>query len=160
MIKTILLPIDGPDRKDSVLPHVAEIARRFEARVVILHALQPFSPLIQRPPLVLDTTLDTATMQVAAAESAAALEKAARELLAGIATQLARDGIETESVIRDGDPSRVIADVASEQNADLIAMSTHGRKGIGRVLLGSVADEVVRRSSIPVLLIRTEEKSD
>jgi nucleotide-binding universal stress UspA family protein len=67
-------------------------------------------------------------------------------------------GIPIETHLIEGSPSREIVDFAVEQNCDLIVMGTHGRGGIDRLLLGSVAERVVRGSPVPVLTVRVREK--
>jgi nucleotide-binding universal stress UspA family protein len=78
----------------------------------------------------------------------------AREYLAPLATQLAARGVRARTEVRRGDPVLEIAAVAAEVGADLIAMTTHGRSGLGRALFGSVAEAVLRRVEIPVFLMR------
>ena len=67
---------------------------------------------------------------------------------------LNREGLMVETVLRTGDAALEILDYADERNIDLIAMATHGRTGLKRWLLGSVAEKVLRASNIPVLMIR------
>jgi nucleotide-binding universal stress UspA family protein len=158
LIATILLPLDGSELKDAILPHVIELARRFQARVVLVHALPSVAAMLIQPGVVLGTGPDAAASAEIAAESVAAARQSAERLVAEVAAALEREGIESEAELREGDPAGVILAVATEKNADLIAMATHGRSGLGRLLLGSVADEVVRNPPhLPVLLIRTEE---
>jgi nucleotide-binding universal stress UspA family protein len=79
----------------------------------------------------------------------------AREYLASQAAALAARGVRVRTEVRRGDPVLEIAAAASEAGADLIAMTTHGRSGLGRVLFGSVAEAVLRQVEVPVFLMRS-----
>ncbi|MBI2166345.1 MAG: universal stress protein, partial [Chloroflexi bacterium] len=72
------------------------------------------------------------------------------------AKALRQRGVEVEGVLRRGLPAREIVRYAREEGADIIAISTHGRSGLGRLVFGSVADQVLRESGRPILLIRPE----
>ena len=157
MFRTILLPIDGSDLTEAILPHLIDLARPLQARVVLLHALPTLSAMLLQPGGVLGASGDAAASVEIATQSIEAEREAAESLLAAIRTRLEQEGIACESEIREGDPARTILEVAAEKEVDLIAMATHGRAGLGRLLLGSVADEVVRNPPhLPVLLVRTE----
>ena len=155
MFETILLPVGGGELNHAVLPHVIEIAKRFGARVAILHALQPFSSLVAPTPgAVIGMGAEPLPTPDVTASELEASRLAAEKLVGEVASRLRKVGITCETVIRDGDPATLIKEVAAEQNADLIAMATHGRTGIGRTLLGSVADDVIRNTHLPVLVVR------
>ncbi len=81
----------------------------------------------------------------------------AEEYLAALAVDLRRRGIHVKTMVRRGDAAEEILKAARETNADVIAMTTHGRSGLGRLLFGSVAETVLRESQIPVLLLRSTE---
>lgn len=83
-----------------------------------------------------------------------AQRKWAGETLAARATELGQQGVPTEWRLRAGVPFEEIVRVAEEEAADVIVMGTHGRGGLGRLLLGSVADRVIRLASCPVLTVR------
>ena len=74
-----------------------------------------------------------------------------------LAQRLKIEGVSTSIEVAEGHTAEAILDCAKHSHADLIAMTTHGRSGLGRWWLGSVADKVVRASHIPVLLVRPEE---
>ncbi len=82
----------------------------------------------------------------------------ATEYLAQLTGNLQRQGVDSvEQHLLQGDPATSIIDIASETNDRLVAMTTHGRSGLGRWVLGSVAERVVRHSGDPVLLVRATE---
>jgi nucleotide-binding universal stress UspA family protein len=66
-------------------------------------------------------------------------------------------GMRVQTAVRVGDPATEIVEAARETGADLIAMTTHGRSGLGRLLFGSVAEAVLRRAHVPVFLLRVSE---
>ena len=66
-------------------------------------------------------------------------------------------GISVRTLVRTGSPYQEIVDLATDERADLVAMGTHGRSGVSRLLLGSVADRVIRLAPCPVLTVRTPE---
>jgi len=83
-----------------------------------------------------------------------AMHDAGQKYLDKVNTRLSARGLEVEVRIVSGDPAARIIDVAREEKADLIAMSTHGRSGIARWVLGSVADKILHESMIPMWLVR------
>ena len=68
--------------------------------------------------------------------------------------------VKVSAEVADGSPAHVILEIARSHDVTVIAMSTHGRSGLGRVVFGSVSDAVVRNSHLPVLLIRPEEETE
>jgi nucleotide-binding universal stress UspA family protein len=82
----------------------------------------------------------------------------AERYLAKVVEPLADKGMRVERAVRGGKAAETIAAVANETRADLIAMATHGRSGLGRLLFGSVAEGVLRTAAVPVLLFKTGER--
>jgi nucleotide-binding universal stress UspA family protein len=139
---------------------VIPIAEKFGAEIVLLQVVASFPEIIGQTmprdsfasPTLQDLSVDAATQQHEAEQASAAtyLERQ-REALAA-------SGLKALTDLREGPaPAAAILAVALDRDCDLIAMSTHGRTGLGRAVMGSVADEVVRNSSMPVLLIRASE---
>ena len=83
---------------------------------------------------------------------------AAEDYLGGIADRLKQKGINARSEVRFGNSAEEIILFADELSADTVAMSTHGRSGIARWAMGSVADRVLRRGNTPLLLVRPHKK--
>jgi nucleotide-binding universal stress UspA family protein len=81
------------------------------------------------------------------------MEAAAREFLTSAAADVTAQGVDAKVTVAIGNAADAIIAAADEQQAGLIAMSTHGRSGLGRLVMGSVADAVVRRTTVPVLLV-------
>jgi nucleotide-binding universal stress UspA family protein len=83
-----------------------------------------------------------------------------RKFLAAAAEDLTARGLEAEAIVNVGNATDGIVWAAERENAGLIVMSTHGRSGVGRMVLGSVADSVVRRTSLPVILVRPRDEKE
>lgn len=145
-LKTIFVPLDGSGLAEKVLPQVIELAGSMKLEV---HLLRVYT---------LPVNAFVATDGVIAQGPAPfrqELRNEAETYLGGKAAQLRAHGVEQiVTTALEGDPASEIIDIARNTANNLIAMSTHGRSGIGRWVLGSVAEKVVQHSRDPVLLIR------
>jgi universal stress protein A len=140
--RTFLVPIDFSDESDAALAYAAGLAATLDATIHLLHA-------IAVPPMTV--------MEVGSAYTAATIESATKTAQGSLEDRVKsyRDRVSLAPPrIEIGDPRDVIDQVAEQIGADLIVMGTHGRRGIRRVLLGSVAESVVRSAPCPVLTIR------
>lgn len=102
-------------------------------------------------PLLLATVIDPDSSEGSDSEGSGTLER-----LAALVSRLAEWGLQADTLLSTGQPAQMIVEVASQEGCDLIAMSTHGRGGLGRAILGSVTDEVIRTSDLPTLVIAPE----
>jgi nucleotide-binding universal stress UspA family protein len=134
MFQTILCPVDLERDSLAALDTVRNIAECNDSTVYILHVIPPRLPGPLEPMPHWEKT------------AAAKLEKAARERLG--------DNLRWQVLIREGEPAAVVEKMAEELGAQLLVMTTHGHKGLNRVLLGSVTAKVVRESPRPVLTVR------
>lgn len=140
MYKRILAPLDGSEFSECSLEHVRAIATGCQVPEVIL--LRVIEPLHQ-------------TYEVDEDYLRNAQERAKTEMesyLAKTAGELKKDGIAATTAVVAGRPADEILDFANKNRVDLIIMSTHGRTGVARWTLGSVADRVLRHSVAPVLI--------
>lgn len=142
MYKRVLVPLDGSEPSESVLPFLTAIAGPLDMTIVLLRVLETMPP----------TAVDGG--QGSIADDLAARRRDAAEYLAPLAIGLRARGIGTTTAIRVGRPEDEILAAAHAENIDLIAMSTHGRSGLGRLLFGSVAERVLRQAEVPVFLMR------
>jgi nucleotide-binding universal stress UspA family protein len=135
-IRTVLHPTDFSEHSDHAFRFACSVARDYGARLVLVHVVPP--PLVHGE-------------VVARRQPDGYHEQLAREL-----DRLQPRDPETpvERLLKDGDPAAVILRVAEEVPCDLIVMGTHGRTGLGRLLMGSVAEQVVRRAPCPVLTVK------
>lgn len=146
MYNKIIIPLDMSELGEQVLKAVGEFAVAKRSEVVLVHCLEPHKYAdtgLSDDPNVLDNLLREEKEQIAA-------------YLSSQQKTLQNEGYVATVRIGQGDAAQYIVDVAVEEAADLIAMTTHGRTGILRSTLGSVADRVVRMAHQPVLLLRSQ----
>ncbi len=142
MYKKILVPLDGSALAEEILPHVETLAKTLEVEVILLRVIiEPAAEFIFSDPSIGSTIIRE-------------LEAESLDYLTKIRSKLQHSGIHTSIALRQGQIAETILTVAKEQSADLIAMSTHGRSGLQRWLMGSIADRIVHHSPVPVLLVR------
>ena len=142
MSHTILVPLDGSALAERALPYAEALARPQGGRLVLVRAV----PYLARP------ATDEHYPTLVAARAAAAAE--ARAYLEALATRLGERGLGASvAVPLEAEADGILAE-AQRQGADCIAMATHGRGGLGRWVYGSVAEEVLARTRLPILLIR------
>jgi len=148
MYKAILVPLDGSKRAEVILPHVEELAQHFEAKVILLEVVEPSTPL---------TTPQGTLMDIEAVDREA---EYAENYLASLQGELSTRGLSVTRYIEYGPVVETIISVAEREDADLIAMASHGRTGLARVFYGSVAAGVLQRIDRPLLLIRSQEERE
>ncbi len=158
MFETIVVPLDGSQLAEAVLPGVSDLARKLGSKVLLVQAVETLAQRLVAPPDVLESPAAAAANITALEQAIAGEKEAAKRYLSQVGSRLKSEGVDVESFIGDGSASDVILNLATERGAGLIAMSTHGRGGLGRLVFGSVADAVLRHSGVPVLLIRSQEK--
>lgn len=136
----ILVPIDFGEASDDAVELAISLAKKFDSRLTLLHAswIPPAAYSAYSEGIIVWPTDEIA--KVAQKELDAALAKAK--------TKYPR----TESILVVGNPWETILDVAKQHGATVIVMGTHGRRGLSRVLLGSIAEKIVRLSPVPVLV--------
>ena len=151
MFKRILVPLDGSRLSGRALPYATEIARHFSGKIILLRVL-PLSPM---PPIGTYTLPEVIeNVEKKADERNRRNLASARRYLQGKLKGIVSSGIKGSQHAIAGTPTQSIIEFSKRKNVDLIVMTTHGRRGIKRALLGSVSDEVVRESKLPVLTIR------
>ncbi len=127
--KKILVPIDGSEKSLAVLPYVKTFAKAVGASVLVLGVVEP-------------------TSEGKAGEGEPLVRIAVKDL--------AQAGIPVDPVIRLGDPASEILDATKRHGVDLLAMSTHGRSGPSRWVMGSVTEKVLRSATVPMLVVRSK----
>jgi len=141
MYKKILVPLDGSPLAEAVLPHAKALAKSEGAEIVILRVPDLPSPgLFTRNPALATRIVEE-------------MEIETDNYLKTEVDQLQSEGVKVSCLLREGPVPETILAAAEETHADVIAMSTHGRTGVRRWLIGSVADRVVHSAHIPVMLI-------
>ena len=145
--KTILVPLDGSKRAEAILSHVEELAQRYRAKVILLQVVDPVPSVMVR-----ETTCTELYQQV--------LERRAKQVesyLAAIQGEFREKGIEAQVCVRYAPVVGAIIETAQREDADLIAMASHGRSGLSQVFYGSVAAGVLHRVDRPLLLVRSQD---
>lgn len=145
MYSKIVVPLDGSELAEAVLPHVAEVIRDRGGQVCLLSV----APAMKRT-----TPVDVAPSPAGVQEEGQRVERELVAYLRTVARRLEPVAADVQVGVRFGRPADGILAFAEEVGADLIAMSTHGRSGISRWVFGSVADRVLRAAACPVLLVR------
>ena len=141
----ILVPVDFSPSSDQALDYAVALAAKLDATVHVLNVIAV--PVFGVPELGVAMTSSVIDQLVRDNQVAVDRLVAARKDQAKLA----------EGLLRTGDPRDVIVQTAEELKADLIVMGTHGRRGLSRALLGSVAESVVRHSPVPVLTLRMKK---
>jgi nucleotide-binding universal stress UspA family protein len=137
---SILVPTDGSDTAQAAVDHAIDHAKRYDAA---LHALY----VIEEPP----------TDEAAGPEVLESLETTGERAIQEVIDEAEAADVGTvEGSVATGSPYRAILDYVEANGVDLVVMGTHGRTGLDRYLLGSVAEKVVRSAPVPVLTVGTE----
>ena len=140
MFKKILVPLDGSKLAEKILPQVEELVKFCGAELHLLRVVMTYD---------MDPKKDKEHLEKLSGE--------AQEYLDQVAARLKKSGIQASVSVAHGKDAVQICDYASKKKFNLIAMSTHGRSGLGRLALGSVADKVLHCSIVPVMLFRATE---
>jgi nucleotide-binding universal stress UspA family protein len=143
--KTILVPHDFGTGSDQALTYAVDLAKALGAELVVMHAYE--IPMIGFP----DGAL------VATAELASRVLEGANNGLKKAVEMHANGGVPLRSIVKQGPSWQTIIETATELGAGMIVMGTHGRHGLPRALLGSVAEKVVRSAHCPVLTVHSSD---
>jgi nucleotide-binding universal stress UspA family protein len=146
--KIILVPTDLGETADAAVDYACELARTLGAKLHLLNVISV--PVVGVPELGMALTSTMIDSMVKDNQDALDRLAARKASMADIAP----------TILRTGDPRDVINQTAKEIGADLIVVGSHGRRGVTRILLGSVAETVVRTAPCPVLTVRTEKHEE
>ena len=142
-MKKILVPSDFSEHSDKAFQWAQELATKWEAQILVVHVYSIAPP----PPIMPGTAVDLTQYE-------ASIRTDAEAKLRDFIAQPSIDSSRVEARIVMGYPFHEICQLAEQENIDLIVMGSHGRTGIRHVLLGSVAERVVRHAPCPVLVVR------
>ncbi len=146
MYERILVPVDGSPTSNQGLAEAIQLAKLTGAKLRLVHAVDELS-----------FAMNADAFGAYAGELIAVVRKAGEETLQKAKAQVEAAGIAVDTVLRDSFGGRVfelVVDEASQWSADLIVLGTHGRRGVGRALMGSDAEQIARLATVPVLLVR------
>lgn len=149
LLERILVPLDGSPTAEAILPQLHRLLRARGSEVVLHRSVSLLAAGLGVYPasgLDADRLLQD-------------LEAEATAYLARVAAGILEEGARVRQIVRVGTPAESILAVAAKEKATLVAMSTHGRSGLSRWILGSVAEKVLRASTVPLLLVRSYTRS-
>jgi nucleotide-binding universal stress UspA family protein len=138
----LLVPVDFSERQDRLVAHARELALAYGMTLTLLHVVD-----VESLPEVYGVYADPPEPGELADRTAEALEERAADLRAR--------GVDVTVEVRNGHPAEETLDAADELDVDLLAIATHGRSGVERILLGSVAEKVIRRAPCPVFTVKS-----
>jgi nucleotide-binding universal stress UspA family protein len=145
MYHTILVPLDGSPRAERILPHVEAVAQKFDAQLVLVQVVELYSAGVFNE------------TWVTYVEEIERLTQEASTYLDALKDRLRTKHIEAKTVVEYGPVVSTLLTVAKREKADLIALASHGRTGLGRVFYGSVASGLLNQTDHPLLLIRAQD---
>jgi len=145
MFNKIMVPLDGSDLAECVFPYVEDIAKIRSSRVEIVTVFEPFE-MPSHGGMVFDEENEKEYNEYN--------KKKAEAYVQQIRDRFKSKGVDTESVVLVGKVDKNLVDYANDHDFDLIIMATHGRSGVERWIMGSIADKLIHYSTTPVLLIR------
>jgi nucleotide-binding universal stress UspA family protein len=146
MYAKILVPVDGSPTSDLGLAEAIKLARLTGARLCLLHAVD-----------MLSLSMTAEASMLSSPTLFELLRESGQEIVARAKAQAAQAGIAAETVLLDRLGTRVadlVVDESRRWGAELIVIGTHGRRGVGRLVMGSDAEQIVRHAPVPVLLVR------
>lgn len=150
MFSRIVVPLDGSELAEGVLPHVRPLARKLGIPIVLLRVVDPVRVVDWADP----------GSSLFSDEVLAEMDSKAGGYLEKVAQPLRAAGLTVSCQVREGEPASAIVEEVEKEPNSLLAMSTHGRSGITRWVLGSVTDKVLRAINMPMLVIRPQEGAD
>jgi nucleotide-binding universal stress UspA family protein len=156
MYKRILTALDGSELAERVFPYVEALAEKFGSQIVLLRATTPPGALMAETATMSpaeDVLIDPTPIIEEEKEDASAY-------LRRLCERLQSRGFEVLVEMPESSPADAILEYARRDGADLIAMTTHGRTGLGRLVFGSVAEEVLHHATCPVLMVRVTEHEE
>jgi nucleotide-binding universal stress UspA family protein len=152
LVRKILVPLDGSEVGATAIPHVETLARALDAELVLLHVL------VEPVPVVVAPGVEFAYVPIMSKEEEGKQAAAAMSYLGGIEESLKQEGLKVSSEVTSGSPANEIIKYAEGKTVDLIALSTHGRSGIGRWFFGSVTVKVIQAGTTPMLVVRAKQE--
>jgi nucleotide-binding universal stress UspA family protein len=153
-MKQVLIAVDYDLAAEKVAETGYTIAKAFGSRITLLHVVSDPSYYYstEYAPILGFTGFSVKGFEHAIEE----IRETGGEFLETVKEHLKDDAVET--IVKEGDAAEMILETAKEINADMIIMASHGRKGLERLLVGSVSENVLRHSAFPILIIPTKEK--
>ena len=161
----ILVPLDGSEFSRQIIPRLSRLCDPARDAIILLRVSGPSASIIGMPPRTLSLSwtepmystardIEYAQHPIYATQLEQNDRSALEQELLNDQQLLVSAGFEVALDVRFGDPAEEIASVARQRGVDMVAMATHGRTGLRHLVMGSVAEQVIRRINVPVLLVR------
>jgi nucleotide-binding universal stress UspA family protein len=150
MYRRILVPLDGSSLAEAVLPYVTSLGLALGAEVQLLRVTHPSAAFLNDDESYVSADIYQLLLD--------ADEQVASEYLRGVANGLRKVGLTVQTSVVYGPPAEVIIDAVRGVEDTMVMMTTHGRRGLARLAMGSVAEVVVRKTAVPVFLVRSLEE--
>jgi nucleotide-binding universal stress UspA family protein len=145
MYKHILVATDGSDLAGKAVHHALELARQLGAKLTATTITEPWEAVV----------IAEASIVLPPANYDQGVAAQAAEILASVKELAGERGVAVDTVhLQNRSPGEGLVEVARDRGCDLIVMASHGRRGVSRLILGSIANEVVTHSKVPVLIVR------
>jgi nucleotide-binding universal stress UspA family protein len=158
MYHNIVVPLDGSELAEQVLPHVRAVLQNRPVNIHLI-SVAPLASSVSAttaPVRMYPLVISRADLELHAQERDR-IEQELASYLHSVALKLSKEQVRAHEVVRFGEPAEEIIAIAEEVQADLITMCTHGRTGLARWAYGSVAEKVLRHAPCPVLLVRARK---
>ncbi len=151
MFKKILVPVDFTPVTEKVISTAVELGKCFSSEIHLLYVVEPYEyPFVATADGILVPPEDLTVLE----EVNERLKKDASEQIKKYEEKVRSEGCYVSSHILEGEPFEEILDFADRNSVDLIIVGAHGKSGLRRLLIGSVSEKVVRKSKVPVLVVR------
>ena len=154
MFERIIVPLDGSRLSAQAIPYAAEVGKRFDAEVILVRVLSNTGLSIVSQATGMEDAAATDIIAQEARMKDVDNASNAKRYLMNWAQSLKSQDIKVSYQVTIGTPAKSILELAIAQQASLIVMMSHGRGWFKRAIMGSVADEILQHSSVPVLIIR------
>ena len=151
MYKRIVVPVDGSETAQKALTTALQMARESNGCVHLVHVVEGLTPMAADP------------YGAYSGEVIEVMRQSGRKILDDALALARSEGVQADTQLFDNFGERlaeVVADSATRFNADLMVVGTHGRRGLGRVLMGSGAEQIIRLSPVPVLVLRSSQTKE
>jgi nucleotide-binding universal stress UspA family protein len=160
VFERIIVPLDGSRLSAQAIPYAAEVGKRFDAEVILVRVLSNTGLSIVSQATGMEDAAATDIIAQEARMKDVDNASNAKRYLMNWAQSLKSQDIKVSYQVTIGTPAKSILELAIAQQASLIVMMSHGRGWFKRAIMGSVADEILRRSTVPVLIIRAQDSDN
>ena len=157
MFERIIVPLDGSRLSAQAIPYASEMGKRFDAEVILVRVLPQAGLSFAAQGIVTEDAVATDIIPQEARMKDVDNASNAKRYLMNWAQSLKAQGVKVSYEVTIGTPAKSIMELARAQQASLIVMMSHGRGAFKRAIMGSVADEILRGSHLPVLIVRPKD---